>query len=83
MCFPQHKDWNNVLTQQAILLQAEAFVRRYSVKKVLLEILQNSQENTCIRVSFLIKLLASWTPLVTASVQALMKYFYYIFHVAF
>ena len=27
-----------------------------SVKKVLLEILQNSQENTCARVSFLIKL---------------------------
>ena len=29
-----------------------------SVKKVFLEILQNSQENTCARVSFLIKLQA-------------------------
>ena len=33
--------------------------QRYSVKKVLLEISQNSQENTCTRVSFLIKLQAS------------------------
>ena len=37
----------------------EALVRRCSVKKVFLEILQNSQENTCARVSFLIKLQAS------------------------
>ena len=34
----------------------EAVVRRCSVKMVLLEISQNSQENTCARVSFLIKL---------------------------
>ena len=33
--------------------------RRCSVKKVFLEISQNSQENTCARVSFLIKLQAS------------------------
>ena len=33
--------------------------RRYSVKKVFLEISQNSQENTCVRDSFLIKLQAS------------------------
>ena len=32
--------------------------RRNSVKKMLLEILKNSQENTCARVSFLIKLKA-------------------------
>ena len=31
----------------------EAVVQRYSIKKVLLEISQNSQENTCARVSFL------------------------------
>ena len=31
---------------------------RYSVKKVFLEIAQNSQENTCARASFLIKLQA-------------------------
>ena len=36
----------------------EAVVQRCSVKKVFLEILQYSQENTCVRVSFLIKLQA-------------------------
>ena len=36
----------------------EAVSRRCSIKKVFLEILQNSQENTCVRVSFLIKLQA-------------------------
>ena len=34
----------------------EAVARRCSVKKVFLEISQNSQENTCARVSFLTKL---------------------------
>ena len=33
-------------------LKAEAVVRKCSVKKGFLEILQNSQENTCARVSF-------------------------------
>ena len=37
----------------------EAFAQRCSVKKVFLEISQNSQENTCARVSFLMKLQAS------------------------
>ena len=36
----------------------EVVDQTYSVKKVFLEILQNSQENTCARVSFLIKLQA-------------------------
>ena len=36
-------------------LLLKAIARRYSVAKVLLEISQNSQENTCARVSFLIK----------------------------
>ena len=36
----------------------EAVVQRCSVKKVFLEVSQNSQENTCARVSFLIKLQA-------------------------
>ena len=36
----------------------EAVVLRCSVKKVFLEISQNSEESTCTRVSFLIKLLA-------------------------
>ena len=37
-------------------VQVQAVVRMCSVKKVLLKILQNSQENTCVKVSFLIKL---------------------------
>ena len=34
---------------------SEAVAKRCSVKKVFFEISQNSQENTCARVSFLIK----------------------------
>ena len=37
----------------------EAAARRCSVKKVFLQISQNSQRNTCARASFLIKLLVS------------------------
>ena len=37
-------------------LRSEAVSRKCSVKEVFLEISQNSQENTCTRVSFLIKL---------------------------
>ena len=37
----------------------EAVVQRCSVKKVFLDISQNSQENNCARVFFLIKLQAS------------------------
>ena len=40
------------------LKRTEAVARRCSVKKVFLEISQNSQENTCARVPFLIKLQA-------------------------
>ena len=39
-------------------LNKEAVGHTCSVKKVFLEISQNSQENTCVRVSFLIKLQA-------------------------
>ena len=35
-----------------ILLKIDAFVQGCSVKKVFLEVLQNSLENTCARVSF-------------------------------
>ena len=38
--------------------QTEAVAQRCSVKKVFLEISQNLQENTCARVTFLIKLQA-------------------------
>ena len=41
-----------------MMLFSEAVVRMSSIKKVaFLEILQNSQESTCVRDSFLIKLL--------------------------
>ena len=40
--------------QKVIYLQTEVVVQRCSVKKLFLDILQNSQENTCTRV-FLIK----------------------------
>ena len=43
---------------KALIENQEAGVQRYSVKKVFLEISQNSQENTCAKVSFLIKLQA-------------------------
>ena len=43
----------------ATCLFLEAVVQRCSVKKVFLETSQNSQENTCVRVSFLLKLQAS------------------------
>ena len=34
---------------------AEAVAKRWSVKKVFLDIPENSEENTCVRVSFLLK----------------------------
>ena len=40
------------------IVLSEAVLQRCSVKMVFLEISQNSQENTCAKVSFLIKLLA-------------------------
>ena len=48
----------NFATLKLSWKKAEAVARRCSVKKVFLEILQNSQENTCARASFLIKLQA-------------------------
>ena len=42
-----------------LLERAEVVGKRCSVKQVFLEISQNSQENTCVRVSFVIKLQAS------------------------
>ena len=38
---------------------SEAFTRIYSVKKLLLKISKNSQENSCGRISFLVKLQTS------------------------
>ena len=57
MIFVERKCW--ILTfkvgytiLQYTLYGAEAVAQRFSVKKVFLKILQNSQENTCARVSF-------------------------------
>ena len=46
---------------------SEAVVRRYSVEKVFLEILQNSQENNRARVSFFNKIAVLRTPPVADS----------------
>ena len=47
------KKTNIEITKSKIFIEAVA--QRYSVKKLYLEISQNSQENACARVSFLIK----------------------------
>ena len=49
--------WSYCLSEESCLLRImlEAVVRRCFVKKVFLEISQNSQENTCARVSFFTK----------------------------
>ena len=39
-----------------LITHTEAVAQRYSIKKVFLEMSQKSQENTCARVSLLIKL---------------------------
>ena len=55
---PTFSKSKNILTEKEHFTHttnAEAVVRRCSVEKVFLEISQNSQENTCARVSFLIQ----------------------------
>ena len=44
--------------ETAFLRSTEAVIQSCSVKMAFLKFLQNSQENTCTRVSFLIKLQA-------------------------
>ena len=67
--FMPFHDKTNKFGEDFSLVFTEAVVQRCSVKKVFLKISQNSQGNTCARVSFLIKLQSSgWTPLVAASV---------------
>ena len=46
------RNFIDIIINRNIIKQSEAVVRRCSVKKVLLEISQNSQENTCARVFF-------------------------------
>ena len=48
--------WSIKICVPKELRRVEAVIWRYSVEKVFLEISQNSQENTCAKVSFLIKL---------------------------
>ena len=45
-------EWKANATRDTIQFVTEAVVRRCPVKKVFLEISQNSQENICVRVSF-------------------------------
>ena len=52
---------NISISNQQKGLRTEAVTWRYSVKKVFLEISQNSHENNCSRVSFLIQLQAPAT----------------------
>ena len=61
LCLIYHRIYGKKLTLSASKLYfiTEPVVRRCSVKKVFLEITQNLQENTCARVSSLIKLQAS------------------------
>ena len=48
-----------VIVNTSFYFNSEAVVRRCSVKKVFLELSQNSQENTCARFFVLVKLQAS------------------------
>ena len=51
---------NGCSFQQVLQQNSEAVVQRCSVKKVLLKISQNLQENACARVAFLIKFSRLW-----------------------
>ena len=57
-CRAHQKSDHKLTVTKLKCIQTEAVARRCSVKMVFLEISQNSQENTCARVSFLIKLQA-------------------------
>ena len=50
------KKFDFIITIVFIIATKETIVRRCSVKKAFLETAQKSQENTCVRVSFSIKL---------------------------
>ena len=51
--------WENGCCLHRYIRQGKAAIRGVLCKKMFLEISQNSQENTCARVSFLVKLQAS------------------------
>ena len=58
-CNKKNVKKKHIITNQRF---TDAVGQMYSVKKVFLEILQNSQENTCARASLLIKLIKKETP---------------------
>ena len=89
--WPYRKSWKSLpkLLLKTLRL-TEAVIQRCSVKKVFLRISQISQENTCARVSFLIKLQAwLWTPFLQNTsgrlLLCLLRYkgCYIAFHVTF
>ena len=57
--FRTHSSRRKLIFRYKTLFTSEAVVQMCSVKKVFLKIPQNSQENICAGVSFLIKLQAS------------------------
>ena len=57
-CNKKNVKKKRIITNQRF---TDAVGQMYSVKKVFLEILQNSQENTCARASLLIKLIKKET----------------------
>ena len=59
---PYSEPSQKLMIERSLFLETvhlETVTQRCSVKKAFLEISQNSQENTCARVSFLIKLQAA------------------------
>ena len=66
-CRIEHVPDDQPLSHINSLFDSEAVAQRCSVKKVFLKISQNSQESTCARVSFLIKLQAQSATLLKKS----------------
>ena len=55
----QHRNYEEILRNDSKnIMIYKALIESCSVKNMFLEISQNSQENTCTRISFLIKLQA-------------------------
>ena len=57
LIFEKVFSWESTVFDSVLKQSTEAVAQRCFFKKMLLEIWQNSQENTCARVSFLMKLL--------------------------
>ena len=59
--FCSRKKWLKIVLLRKKVFLKKVLKKRYSLKKVFLEISQNSQENACVRVSFLNKVAGSGT----------------------